>query len=159
MRASIGRSSACPGANRTDPRRLTEAAERKKRANEGNLACEPQRLWLVLPTQLAFEPLAAQQPRLRRAYRRLSLSPMPGPSQKTFGWVLFISDFFFFYSPLILCSFFPTLPPGNTAFFFSNRQTHLSITTMLAIRSLSKPAARQCFRAAPRAAATWSISV
>lgn len=80
------------------PRPQPDAAERKRqkkaRVREIPRASHSACGW-ALPTQLAFEPLAAQQPRLRRAYRRLS-----GSAKKLSRWVLFISDSPFCFSLL-----------------------------------------------------------
>lgn len=103
-----------------------------------------------LPTQLAFEPLAAQQPRLKRAYRRLSVS-----AKKLSRRVLFISDspFFlssFYYSTQIQASFpllsSPLFPPISDLYKSFHTLQHaghsLSLQPCQALRASSSPRCR-----------------
>lgn len=86
------------------PTRQSGREEKNVRMREISRASHSACGWF-LPTQLAFEPLAAQQPRLKRAYRRLSVS-----AKKLSRRVSFISD-----SPFSLSSYYsadPSQPPS-----------------------------------------------
>jgi hypothetical protein len=82
-------------------------------------------------------------------------------AKKLSRWSVFISDSPFYFSLPFYYStqIFASLPLLSSPLLdFLLLYILVSLFTMLAIRSLSSPA-RHGVRAAPRAAATWSISV